>query len=72
MKLVSFKAGDGLTHAGALHEKYVAGLEYPALLELLRDPVGLEHARAARTDYLTKSSGWLAEGGRRQIAVIPG
>lgn len=47
MKLVSFKAGDGLMHAGALHDKYVAGLEYPTLLELLRDPVGLEHARAA-------------------------
>ncbi len=47
MKLVSFKAGDGLTHAGVMHDKYVVGLEYPTLLELLRDPDGLEHARAA-------------------------
>ena len=48
MKLVSFKAGDDL-RAGVLHAANVIGLEYPTLLELLRDPNGLEHARAALT-----------------------
>jgi len=47
MKLISFRASDGTTHAGVVHGKYMIGLEYQNLLELLRDPAGLEHAQAA-------------------------
>ncbi len=47
MKLVTCSTGDGLTHAGVLINEQVLVLRYPTLLELLRDPVGLDVARAA-------------------------
>ncbi len=47
MQLVTFKTDDGRTRAGVLRANQVIGLEYSSLLDLLRDPDGLNHARAA-------------------------
>ncbi len=47
MKLVTFKTDDNLTHAGVICDDQVIALRYPTLLELLRDPVGLEFAQSA-------------------------
>lgn len=47
MKLVTFKTHDGLSHAGVIQHNKILSLNYPTLLALLRDPVGLKHARAA-------------------------
>ena len=46
MKLVTFKADDDLTHAGVICGNQVIALQYPTVLELLRDPVGLDVARS--------------------------
>ena len=45
MKLVTFKTPDGKTHAGIIHGERVTMLDYPSVLELLRDPGGLAIAR---------------------------
>jgi fumarylacetoacetate (FAA) hydrolase len=47
MKLVTFRTADQVTHAGVLRDGYIAALEYPTLLELLRDPEGMAKAREA-------------------------
>src|SRR6266516_2972424 len=47
MKLATFRTSDRVTHAGVVHDEWVIGLDYPTVLELLRDPEGL--ARARRT-----------------------
>jgi fumarylacetoacetate (FAA) hydrolase len=47
MKLVTFKTGDQHTSAGVLRENDVLVLPYPTLLELLRDPAGMDAARRA-------------------------
>ncbi len=46
MKLVTCKTTDNATHAGALHAERVFTFPYPTLLELLRDPTGLEKVRS--------------------------
>lgn len=51
MKLVTFKTPDRLTHAGVVHGERVLMLDYPSVLELLRDPGGLEKARRAIEGY---------------------
>jgi fumarylacetoacetate (FAA) hydrolase len=46
MKLVTFSTPDDSTHAGVVRDdNSVIALAYPTLLELLRDPQGLAHAR---------------------------
>jgi len=47
MQLVTFKTDEGLTHAGVIRDNQVVALSYPSLLELLRDPAGLNTARSA-------------------------
>src|SRR2546423_460012 len=47
MKLVTLRTGDGLTRAGLLLNETVLPLNYSTVLALLRDPQGLESARAA-------------------------
>jgi fumarylacetoacetate (FAA) hydrolase len=45
MKLVTFRTPDRKTHAGVVHGERVAMLDYPSVLELLRDPDGLAITR---------------------------
>src|SRR2546430_10815454 len=45
MKLVMFRTPDRKTHAGVVHGERVTMLDYPSVLELLRDPDGLAIAR---------------------------
>src|SRR6266566_10159109 len=45
MKLVTFRTPDRKTHAGVVHGERVTMLDYPSVLELLRDPDGLAIAR---------------------------
>ncbi len=45
MKLVTFRTPDRKTHAGVVHGEHVTMLDYPSVLELLRDPDGLAIAR---------------------------
>ncbi len=46
MKLVTFRTPDRATHAGVLRDQRIIMLEgYPSVLELLRDPEGLEKVR---------------------------
>jgi len=47
MQLVTFKTDDSLTHGGVIRDNQVVALPYPSLLELLRDPAGLDAARSA-------------------------
>ena len=47
MKLVTFRLPDRTTRAGVVHDKRVIALDYPTVLELLRDSDGLEMARHA-------------------------
>lgn len=47
MKLVTFRTSDRVTHAGVIHDKRVIMLDYPTVLELLRDPDGLAKAQRA-------------------------
>jgi len=47
MKLVTFKTSDSLMHAGVIRDNQVVALPYPTLLELLRDPAGLDAALSA-------------------------
>ena len=47
MKLVTFQTGDRTTRAGVLQDNRVIALGYPTLLELLRDPEGLQKAHSA-------------------------
>src|SRR5713101_8383076 len=47
MKLVTFRTFDRVIHAGVVHDEQVITLEYPTILELLRDPAGLTKARRA-------------------------
>ena len=44
MKLVTFRTPDRKTHAGVVHNERVFMLDYPTLLELLRDPDGIAKA----------------------------
>ncbi len=37
MKLVTFRLPDRTTRAGVVHDKRVIALDYPTVLELLRD-----------------------------------
>lgn len=45
MKLATFRMPDRQTRAGVVHNERVILLDYPTVLELLRDPEGLEHAQ---------------------------
>jgi fumarylacetoacetate (FAA) hydrolase len=47
MKLVTFKTPDRVTHAGIVRDRRVIALDYPTILELLRDANGLMKAQAA-------------------------
>ncbi|MFL5660864.1 MAG: fumarylacetoacetate hydrolase family protein, partial [Ktedonobacteraceae bacterium] len=47
MKLVTFRLPDNTTRAGIVHDERVIALDYPTVLELLRDADGLEKARHA-------------------------
>ncbi len=47
MKLVTFRTFDRIIHVGVVHDERVITLEYPTVLELLRDPAGLTKARRA-------------------------
>jgi fumarylacetoacetate (FAA) hydrolase len=47
MKLATFRTYDHVTHAGVVHDERVIALDYPTVLELLRDPEGLQRARKA-------------------------
>lgn len=47
MKLVTFLTGERKPRAGVLRENMIVALEYPTLLELLRDPDGLLKAQVA-------------------------
>jgi fumarylacetoacetate (FAA) hydrolase len=51
MKLVTFRTPDRATHAGVVHDQGVITLEYPTVLELLRDPNGLSKARRALDEF---------------------
>lgn len=50
MKLVTFRTSDHVTHAGIVRDERVITLDYPTVLELLRDPEGLAKARNALED----------------------
>src|SRR5579883_597325 len=50
MKLLTFRTPDYATHAGVIGGNQVFELDYPDLLELLRDPDGLAAARQALAD----------------------
>ena len=45
MKLVTFRTEDQATHAGVMHDDHIITLDYPTVLELLRDPEGLTRLR---------------------------
>ncbi|MDQ6643463.1 MAG: fumarylacetoacetate hydrolase family protein [Chloroflexota bacterium] len=45
MKLATFRTADRVTHAGIVQNERVISLDYPTVLELLRDPEGLSKAR---------------------------
>jgi len=47
MRLITFLTGERETRAGVLLENTIIALDYPTLLELLRDPDGLPKAQAA-------------------------
>lgn len=47
MKLLTFLTGERKTRAGVLSDNTIIALEYPTLLELLRDPDGLLKAQVA-------------------------
>src|SRR6266705_2803758 len=47
MKLVTFRTPDRHTHAGVVRNERIVTLDYPTLLELLRDPAGLAQAQEA-------------------------
>src|SRR6266852_7433556 len=53
MKLVTFRIDDWSTHAGVVRDEQIIELGYPTLLELLRDPAGLAHAREANGESYT-------------------
>jgi len=46
MKLITFRTPDRATHAGVVFGERVFTLDYPTVLELLRDPEGLEKAHS--------------------------
>src|SRR5947209_11402443 len=47
MKLVTFRLPDQTTRAGVVRDERVIALDYPTVLDLLRDSDGLEKARHA-------------------------
>ena len=47
MKLVTFRIADHVTQAGVVAGERIVSLNYPTVLELLRDPEGLAQARQA-------------------------
>jgi len=47
MKLVTFRISDHVTRAGVVAGERIVSLNYPTVLELLRDPEGLAQARQA-------------------------
>ncbi len=47
MKLVTFRTAERATHAGVVRDGHVIVLDYPTVLELLRDPDGLAKAQSA-------------------------
>lgn len=47
MKLVTFRTTDRVTHAGVVRDRRVIALDYPTVLELLRDADGLMKAQVA-------------------------
>jgi len=53
MKLVTFRTDDWSTHAGVVRDEQIIALDYPTLLELLRDPDGLARAREADGESYT-------------------
>ena len=60
MKLVTFRTPDRATHAGVVFGERVFTLDYPTVLELLRDPEGL-----------AKAHGVLRESGKEYIQNEP-
>ncbi|HVB59976.1 MAG TPA: fumarylacetoacetate hydrolase family protein [Ktedonobacteraceae bacterium] len=56
MKLATFRTAAGATHAGIVHDDHVYALNYPTLLELLRDPEGLAQARRVAQEIVTMQS----------------
>jgi fumarylacetoacetate (FAA) hydrolase len=60
MKLLTFRTADDATHAGVVSDNQVIELDYPSLLELLRDPEGLTKARQA-----------LEDGGKEHYIEVP-
>ena len=58
MKLVTFRTPDRATHAGVVFGERVFTLDYPTVLELLRDPEGLAKAhnalRESGKEYIQK------------------
>ena len=47
MKLVTFRTADRSTHAGVMRGESIITLDYPGVLDLLRDPEGLSRLRNA-------------------------
>ena len=47
MKLVTFRTAERATHAGVVRDGHVIVLDYPTVLELLRDPDGIAKAQSA-------------------------
>lgn len=56
MKLATFQTAAGATHAGVVHGDHVYALNYPTLLELLRDPEGMAQARLVAQEIATMQS----------------
>lgn len=46
MKLVTFRTAERATHAGVVRDGHVIVLDYPTVLELLRDPDGIAKAQS--------------------------
>lgn len=56
MKLATFKTAAGVTRAGVVHGDHVYALNYPTLLELLRDPEGMAQAQRVAQEIATMQS----------------
>ena len=70
MKLATFRTSDRVTHAGVVHDEWVIELDYPTVLELLRDPEGLARARGTLESW-SVGARFIAPTGEREANWAP-
>jgi fumarylacetoacetate (FAA) hydrolase len=71
MKLVTFRTGDGISHAGIIQDTTIIPLHFPTLLDLLRSPDGLDQARAALSRKLQQEVYHYQPGLKQATPVSP-